>query len=204
MNTYFFIYFANHFFPLIDKKNMCNNEIHIYNIKKFLYNINLYIIYIRYHVKIEWTNDIYSLVITYKAIASAFAGLSVRDDDRFFDISVNVKMFPETLVGGMIGQAADEQLRPCCVLLLWRSTRQGSQPLYQFVGRWGTHGAHTETRGTRHQHPPNFGEIAAGRNNDLLNLDTFFGTSVNVNHATGRAAFRHEMLSVLQTKRNLC
>lgn len=121
-------------------------------------------------------------------------------------------MFPETFVGSMIGQAADEQLRPCRVLLLWRGTRQGSQALHQLVGRWGTHGthgtygtnrAHTETRGTRHQHPPNFGEIAAGRNNDLLNLDTFFGTSVNINHATGRAAFRHGMFSVLQTERNL-
>lgn len=193
----------DHFFPssrVIKKKR--NNKIDIYNRQNNLYTWRQYIYP---NIAINLTNYyswIYSL-ITYEAIASAFAGLSVRDDDRLFDISINVKMFPETLVGSMIGQATDEKLRPCRILLLRRSAGQGSQPLHQLVGTWGTHGthsAHTETRGTRHQHPPNFGEIAAGRDNDLLNLDTFFGTSVNVNHATGRAAFRHGALSILQTE----
>lgn len=139
--------------------------------------------------------------ITYETVTPAFAGLPVRDDDRLLDVPVNVEMLPETLVGGVIGQATDEELRKGRVLLLRRGSRQGPESLHQLVGSRGAHGAYsahgTETRRTRHQHPPNFGEITAGRDNDLLNLDTFFGTSVNVNHAASRAAFRHANRSLI-------
>lgn len=117
----------------------------------------------------------------HEAVTPALAGLPVRDDDRLLDVPVNVKVLPETLVGGVIRQTADEQFRVGGVLLLRRGRRQGSKSLHQLVGSRGPHGADrahgTETRRARHQHPPNFGDITAGRDNDLLNLDTFFGTA---------------------------
>jgi len=111
---------------------------------------------------------------THETVAPALAGLSVRDDDGFLDVPVNVEVFPQALVGRVIGQTSNEKLCPCGVLLLRRGAGEGPEALHQLVRGWGpdsAHRAHTETGGTRHQHPPNFGEITAGRDDDLLNLD---------------------------------
>lgn len=57
-------------------------------------------------------------IYTYESIASALAGLSVRDDHRLFDISVYGEMVSQRLVCGVVRQAANEQFGPRGVLLL--------------------------------------------------------------------------------------
>ena len=57
---------------------------------------------------------------THEAIAATFARLSVCDDDRFFDVAELLEEFPQRLVGRVVGQAADEDLRVRRVLLLQR------------------------------------------------------------------------------------
>lgn len=56
---------------------------------------------------------------TYEAISSTLPGLSVCDDDCFVDASELLEMFAQTVVGGVIRQAADKQLRVRRVLLLY-------------------------------------------------------------------------------------
>lgn len=45
---------------------------------------------------------------THKAISSALAGLSVRDDDRLLDVSVDREVFSQALIRCMVREASDE------------------------------------------------------------------------------------------------
>lgn len=64
----------------------------------------------------SWSCNYYRY--THKSVAPALAGLSVRDDDRLFDVTVHGKVISEGLVGGVVRQSADEQLGPRGVFLL--------------------------------------------------------------------------------------
>ena len=54
---------------------------------------------------------------TYESVASTLARLPICDDDGLFDLAVDFKMFPQRLVGRVVGQAADKDLCEGCVLL---------------------------------------------------------------------------------------
>jgi hypothetical protein len=55
---------------------------------------------------------------THESVAPALAGLAVGDDDGLLDVAVDGEVLPQRLVGGVVGQSADEQLGPRRVLLL--------------------------------------------------------------------------------------
>ena len=65
--------------------------------------------------KIEWNKNSSK---TYKSVSSWFSGLPVRDDDSFFDVAVDLKVFTEWLVCRVIGKTPHEQLGPHRVLLI--------------------------------------------------------------------------------------
>jgi len=56
-------------------------------------------------------------VSTYKSVSSGFSRLSICDDDGLLDVSVDLEVFPQRLVGRVIGQATHEELGPHGVLL---------------------------------------------------------------------------------------
>ena len=47
---------------------------------------------------------------SYESVAARFARLTVGDDDGLVDLAVDVKVIAEAGVGGVVGQAADEDL----------------------------------------------------------------------------------------------
>lgn len=55
---------------------------------------------------------------THESVAPALAGLAVGDDDGLLDVAVDGEVLPQRLVGGVVGQSADEQFGPRRVLLL--------------------------------------------------------------------------------------
>jgi hypothetical protein len=55
---------------------------------------------------------------TYESVSSTFSSLSVGDDDGLLDLSVDGEVLPEGLVGGVVGQPADEELGPRGILVL--------------------------------------------------------------------------------------
>lgn len=67
--------------------------------------------------------------LTYKSISSAFAGLPIGDDDRLFNLSIDSKVLPQALVGGVIGQAPHEQLGPRGILLVAQRPQRGQRQL---------------------------------------------------------------------------
>lgn len=97
----------------------------------------------------------------YKSVASALVGRSVRDDHGLLDVAVHAKVLAQTFVRGVVGQPADEQLRPGGVLLL--DAGGGPAPVRrnqgQCVGRVRCH---------LHQHyAATFGCAGCGRCHEL-------------------------------------
>lgn len=66
---------------------------------------------------------------TYETIASAFAGLSVCDDNCFFNIPEFIKKLPKRGICRMVGQTPHEDFRVCRVLLLNRSGHHDARML---------------------------------------------------------------------------
>ena len=54
---------------------------------------------------------------TYESISSGFSSLSVGDHNCFINVSVDLEVFPEGFVCGMVGQAPHKQLGQSGVLL---------------------------------------------------------------------------------------
>lgn len=65
---------------------------------------------------------------THKAISSAFAGLSVCDDDCLLDVAVDREVLSQALVGRVVRESSNEQFGPGCVFLAWQRA-QCQQPL---------------------------------------------------------------------------
>lgn len=51
-----------------------------------------------------------AVVYTYEAISSALARLSVRDDDRFSDVTERLEVTAKSLIGCVVRQTSDENL----------------------------------------------------------------------------------------------